>query len=267
MSSFFPTHAVARRLLYELLHVWCGIKGYSTFNIGMAPVAAEVLAERKFAREACQIQLYADLIDFAQRAAPLQPNARVLEVGAAGGGGVRYLRWRLPQAAVVGVDNASVAVLIGRLRGFDIRHAGAGKLPFANDSVDCVLCVDSFSIFPQEAYLAEARRVLKPHGLVLIADYLEASTETLRDNLEHLAADAELQVCRFEDATPGVLRALERDGERKAAAIRNLPNAIQRQLAETMSLRGSERYANWQSGKNSYYLAALRQRGEEPIVR
>jgi ubiquinone/menaquinone biosynthesis C-methylase UbiE len=53
----------------------------------------------------------------------------------------------------------------------DLRVGDSESLPFEDDSFEMVTCTDSFHHYPHpENVLAEVRRVLKPKGILLIAD-------------------------------------------------------------------------------------------------
>lgn len=258
MTSFFPSNATTRRLLYELLHLWSGLKGVSNFNVGFAPVDPAILAEPMFSREPYQIQLYAELMTFGGSVHALPAAPHILEVGAAAGGGLRFIRRHLDRPVVYGVDNALIASIVARLKGVRVYAAAADQLPFAAATLDCVLCVDSFSIFPRIEFLKETRRVLKHDGRLLIGDYLQVKYDQILNDLTSQATATGFTVEACSDATSGVLRSLEADHDRKARFIAHFPASVRQLLSETMSLRGSERYARWQSGDMTYYMAVLR---------
>ena len=90
----------------------------------------------------------------------LPPNAKVLDVGCGAGETVRYLREKEHEAW--GVDTAP---------GPGMTRARAEALPFSAASLDALIFECSLSLVadPGQA-LKEAARVLKPNGLVYIAD-------------------------------------------------------------------------------------------------
>lgn len=108
----------------------------------------------------------------------LPPAAQVLEVGCGSGATVRALRRLFPGAHVTGLDLHPLALAHAAAQ----ERAGDGSalpalvrgnllhLPIAGESLDLLLALDSFdqSGVALEVALAEARRVLKPGGLLLL---------------------------------------------------------------------------------------------------
>lgn len=259
MRSLLPTRAFPRRLLYEVLHIWASAQGLSTFNIGFAPVDAAIRAHPAFGLEPHQIQLYAEIARFAGIVPAQNENGpRVFEVGMGCGGGLDYLRFAIAGADVSGVDNTRAAVLSSRRKGLKAHFGSADRLPVADGAFDYVLCIDSFSLFTRETFIAEAFRVLRPGGRLVIGDYLMLPSDAIRHDLLELAARTQCTIERYADATAGVLRAIEEDHSRKKGIIRALPKRLRGRLAETLSMRGSHRYAHWQRGAACYYMALLR---------
>ncbi|MGE3709315.1 MAG: class I SAM-dependent methyltransferase [Hyphomicrobiaceae bacterium] len=263
MTSFIPSNPIGRRILYEALHLWSGFNNYSAFNIGYGPVENSIRDDLRFAREPHQIQLYAELIRFTRLTAQ-DLHAGLLEVGIGGGGGLRYLKSRFTGARITGVDNSVCAVGFARYRGVSARLARADALPFREAEFDCVICVDSFSIFPQRRFVAEARRILRDSGCLVIGDYVEGNAGAVLSQLENIVTGL-FTIERFEDVTAGVLIALDADDDRKQKIISTLPGALRTTLAETMSLAGSERHRNWKRGEMCYYMTVLRRKTDTNI--
>jgi ubiquinone/menaquinone biosynthesis C-methylase UbiE len=72
------------------------------------------------------------------------------------------------------------------LRPISLTRADAMALPFADEQFDTVVCTFALCCIPDErAALAEAIRVLRPGGSLLLADHVVASNLALRA-LEHL---------------------------------------------------------------------------------
>ena len=113
--------------------------------------------------------------EFALEHLTLPPHAPVLDLGTGPGLGSAYPSRRLPQAQVVTLD-ITVACLqrhqlqFGPNPPFFIQ-ATAPQLPLATGSTDAVLAVMTFHCLPQpQQVIAEAARVLRPGGSLLIAD-------------------------------------------------------------------------------------------------
>ncbi|MEK7321181.1 MAG: class I SAM-dependent methyltransferase [Pseudomonadota bacterium] len=110
--------------------------------------------------------------DLAARAAALAPT-HVLEVAAGTGALTRRLASALPDGtSIVATDlNRPMldrAAAIGTSRPLTWRQADAMQLPFPDASFDLVICQFGAMFFPEKhKAFAEARRVLKPGGVLL----------------------------------------------------------------------------------------------------
>ncbi|MGW1076149.1 class I SAM-dependent methyltransferase [Streptomyces sp. NPDC002537] len=114
-----------------------------------------------------------------RHAAAAEPSpAAVLDIGCGTGTLLRAARHRFPRAALVGIDPAPSMLRIARAHARPGEaHAGgrAEQLPFADASFDLVLSTLSFHHWADRPRgLAEARRVLRPGGTLLVADHFAA---------------------------------------------------------------------------------------------
>jgi ubiquinone/menaquinone biosynthesis C-methylase UbiE len=117
----------------------------------------------------------APAFEFAERALAPQSGDAILEIGFGTGRLVRRLAARA--RFVGGVDPSPLMVETGRKanataieRGqVDLRLGDAGALPWPEGTFDKACALHSFQFWPDPAAgLAEVRRVLKPHGLLLL---------------------------------------------------------------------------------------------------
>jgi ubiquinone/menaquinone biosynthesis C-methylase UbiE len=108
---------------------------------------------------------------------PMQPHARVLDIGCGTGELLSRLAASYPDAQLAGVDpardmlNAAEAKLAGRA---DLQVAYADSLPWPDGSFDAVISCNVFHYIthPMVA-LHEIKRVLRPLGNLVITDWCD----------------------------------------------------------------------------------------------
>lgn len=106
-----------------------------------------------------------------------QPNDRVLEVGYGPGLGIELLAKAVPEGHVAGVDYSAEmveqaiarnkkAIEDGRI---NLRHGSVECLPFADNTFDEALAINSMQVWPDSAAgLREIGRVLKTGGRIAL---------------------------------------------------------------------------------------------------
>lgn len=121
------------------------------------------------------------------KAAP--PRAALLDVGCNEGALLDVLRDHRPDIQSAGVDLDARAVRVARERRHDARQGAADALPYGSDVFDVVTMLDVLEHLPpgtRPAALREARRVLKPSGiLVLQTPYTGTFAALDPQNLRH----------------------------------------------------------------------------------
>jgi len=255
--SLVPKQQWARRLVYELIHVAQAVGGRATFNFGYAPADPLISGDREFAREADHIQLYAEVLALLPWHHTTWCKAAVLEVAAAGGGGLRFLRKRYGPREVVGVDISTVAVYRARFGGLDVYQADAHQLPFASGRFDCVICIDALDYLSRRQFLEEVGRVLVAGGRLLVTASgmrWPAASDRLRTFGE--VAGFELETLR--DLSPGVLRSVASRHPGGETAVRYLPRFLRPRAREMLMLPGSERYRRLLAGESAFVAALFR---------
>jgi SAM-dependent methyltransferase len=124
---------------------------------------------------ACDYRLLA-CIDALNR---ITSDTRILDLGCGKGRFARHFRDL--GADVIGLDGSQG--MLARANGLDRVRGSALRLPFASESFDSVLAIEVFEHIPSAGIsrtLAEANRVLKPGGRLVIVDKNLYSLDTNR---------------------------------------------------------------------------------------
>jgi ubiquinone/menaquinone biosynthesis C-methylase UbiE len=108
---------------------------------------------------------------------PARSFTRVLDVACGTGRLLGELSGRWPDTEFVGVDLSREMLREAQAQTGDnvgLIHGLAGELPLPPDTVDLVVCCNSFHFFPEPAaFLREARRVLEPGGHLVVTDWCD----------------------------------------------------------------------------------------------
>jgi ubiquinone/menaquinone biosynthesis C-methylase UbiE len=133
------------------------------------PVLLAMDSQRRAASAAAKQRRLLDLLQ-------LLPGEHLLDIGCGSGVFCREAASLVgPEGAVVGIDTAPAAVAVAkRLAALDdapiltFAEADGHELPFADGSFDAAVCISVLGFCRDpERVLAEARRVLHPHGRLL----------------------------------------------------------------------------------------------------
>jgi ubiquinone/menaquinone biosynthesis C-methylase UbiE len=202
-------------------------------NHGYAPTGDEV-KQGYFPAELCpekdswlhQINLYFKLLGYyIQRYPPFGDwpmfyNTSVLDIGCGRGGGLRYLALGSgPFKKMVGIDAnpGQIAFCADRYQSIDnleFVQGSAMAIPLGSESIDIITNVESSHCYEDlPKFFAEARRVLRPGGMLLLADNRERYSGKIF-TLETAMLASGLKPVRKENITEGVLRACVLDAER-----------------------------------------------------
>ncbi len=115
----------------------------------------------------------------------LQPKHRVLEIGCSRGANLQFLSARVKfRRSPVGIDLSQRSLHTGQQRcgRFDLVAGSGSRLPFADESFDLVIAAHVLRHFDGEGFirlLVEARRVLKPGGVLAVWDYTASDPKHL----------------------------------------------------------------------------------------
>jgi len=181
--------------------------------------------------------------------------SEVLEVGSGRGGGASFVARYLRPRRVVGVDVSPEAIALCRSRhavpGLSFEVGDAEHLGYAAASFDAVLNVESSHCYGNPgAFLSEVRRVLRPGGHFLYADF-RAKTELDAWRAQLVASG--LRLVSERDITQGVVAALDADHDSKHGRIQaGVARPLVRMFSQFAALRGTFRYNQLRAGTVTY---------------
>jgi len=198
----------------------------------------------------------------------------VLEIGCGRGGGSAFVFEQFQPRCLTGIDLAPSAIARCREEqerpGLAFAVGDAEALPFPDDSFDVVLNVESSHCYPDvPQFLKEVRRVLRPGGLFLLADFRHT---VLPEGAEHALVPQE-DVSRLrqqlaaagyrtvveEDLTPNVVEALRLDSPARRARLESrVPKPLRRHVVAFAAVEGGAMHAAFAEGRWTYLRFVLR---------
>ncbi len=186
-----------------------------------------------------------------------------LEVGSGRGGGASFMMRYFQPNSLMGVDLTANAIEFCQryhsVEGLSFMRGDAESLPFADDSFDVVINVESSHCYAHfERFLSEVRRVLKPNGHFLYADFRnQPQLANWRKELYGMGLD----LLKEENITPNVLRSLDIDHDRKQKLIdQYVPQIIRDPFYDFAALKGSRIYRTFETGEKQYWRFVFRKR-------
>lgn len=186
----------------------------------------------------------------------------VLEVGSGRGGGADYIKRYLKPKTMTGVDYSSQTVALCRRHhhqeGLRFVTGDAEALPFEQASFDALINVESAHCYgSMDGFLAQVRRVLRPSGHFLFADFRH------RDKLAELDAQlarSGLKLLKRTNITANVVKALDADHARRVEQIaRGAPRPLIRLMQQFAGVKGTRMYEQF-SGENIVYQSFVLQK-------
>ncbi|MBA3074851.1 MAG: class I SAM-dependent methyltransferase [Anaerolineae bacterium] len=253
MCDLFPKfRKSSRKQMYQLMASGYQKRDWTFMNYGYAPdnATADLVLQAEDEINRTCIQLY----HYVAGAVELR-GLKLLEVGSGRGGGADYIKRYLNPASVVGVDYSDNAVNLClehyRVEGLSFVPGDAENLPFDDQSFDIVLNVESSHCYGSMVdFLAQVKRVLKPGGYFMFADF--RNLEQL-DELEEQLKQSGMVLITHENITPNVIKALDADHGRRFAHIqRGVPKMLHKLLREFAGNKDTWIYKGFQTGEIVY---------------
>ena len=184
------------------------------------------------------LQLYHYLVEIVH-----VKGSEILEVGSGRGGGANYINRYLAPANITGLDIAHNAVKLANnnfaIKGLQYIQGNAENLPFANESFDVIINVESCHAYGSvPVFLKEVRRVLRPGGYFLCTDMRSPNgMQTLRNNLTLTGMNMSVD----QDITLNVVHAIEMEETIKQKRIsENIPDWLSKPFKEFAGVKGSK---------------------------
>lgn len=245
-------------------------------NYGYAPLEGQAPVPRADGA-GYGLQLYAKVASGADLT-----GKDVLEVGCGRGGGTAFVHERFHPRTMTGVDLAHRAISSCQKSysrpGLRFIVGDAEHLPFPDRSFDIVLNVESSFCYPNmPRFLSEVGRVLRPGGLLLLADTRPteraADGVNLLDGSDIVALRSQLAQANFrtleeEDITANVMRALELDTPDRIARVdQRVPKPFRRHAHALAAAEGSPVYQAHKDGKRIYLRFVLEPVSGQPATR
>ena len=186
---------------------------------------------------------------------------KVLEVGSGRGGGASYVSRYLKPKSVVGLDISKNAIKlcnsVHQYPNLSFCVGDSEKIPFKDESFDIVLNIESSHCYGNiPLFLTEVKRVLKPGGFFLWADFRLAKEIP---DLFNCFLDSGLVKIREKNITNSVLDALKKmSKEREEKIRRHVPKPIQPVFMSYAGIEGSEVYDSFIQKKFIYKSATFK---------
>lgn len=138
----------------------------------------------------------------------LEPFEDVLDVGCGTGAVLELLHERYPHKQLTGLDLTPKMIEVAcakQLDNINFIVGDAENLPFEPQSFDAVLCSNSFHHYPRpDRFFAEAARVLRPGGRLILRDYTSNDVvvwlmNTLELPLARLFGHGDVRICKVSE--------------------------------------------------------------------
>jgi len=189
----------------------------------------------------------------------------VLEVGSGRGGGASFIARYLKPRRMIGLDFSSKAVAFSNnqhaIANLHFQKGDAEQLPFADDSFDSVINVESSFCYPSiDRFFGEVRRVLRPGGFLHYTDLrLAGEVGAWKEAIERSGLDLLVE----RDITTNVIEALHRDSARRRAGGRRIAGRLFGVIADVFTGVDGTRIPSMLASGGMVYCSFLLQKPAE----
>ena len=251
LCRFAPIKKLLWRWWYEFLAGLHRTGDWSFMNYGYAAIPADPIAlDSSDESNRYSVQLYHAVVNGLNL-----ENLRVLEIGSGRGGGAAYIKRYHKPAVMVGVDFSAKAIAlcneVYNVQGLSFVQGDAEDLPFDDNAFDAVINVESSHCYGSvDSFLNQVRRVLRPGGYFLYADFRDQEKlEKWRQQI----SDSGLILINETNITANVVAALDADDERKTRLINKLvPKLLLSAFKDFSGVKGSAIYTEFRAGVTPY---------------
>ena len=186
----------------------------------------------------------------------------ILEVGCGRGGGVSYINKYLKPNSIIGIDLCEEAIEFCNKHYPELSFTSgdATNLYFNENSFDVVVNIESSHNYENmNKFLKEVKRVLKPQGYFLFADFRTGDIKSLKFSLSNCG----LKIISEENITSNVVKALQLDSKRRNDIIkRKFPKIFHKFAKEFAGVEGTNSYNSFLYGKREYVYYVMQKKVE-----
>lgn len=259
MGKFPAIRRVLIKKMYDNLAGGIATKDWRFMNFGYAYSDGEsssIQLEAQDEPDKYCFQLYEQLLQQVK----ITPNTRLLEVGSGRGGGAFLAHKYFKPHTTTGMDISEAAVRLCNdtyaASGLTYVQGDATSLPFEDNTFDVIINVESshgYPCFP--TFLAEVKRVLKPGGHLLLADFrASANWHRWQEEIQVVG----LEKIQARDILPNVRLAMDFEHTRKEKLIQSHVPAWCRGFVRNFAgTRNSLIYNRFQNGEKVYWNFVL----------
>ncbi len=184
----------------------------------------------------------------------------VLEVGSGRGGGASYLSRYYQPNSYIAMDISSTVIKFcnshHQVKGLKFIQGVAETPPFPNNSFDVVINVESARCYKSiNTFFNQVHRMLRTNGHFCFADMIKkGEVKEIRNSL----LSSGFEIISEENIAPNVVKALDRDNERRQSVIeKKIPKFLRSAFFQFAGVKGSERYESFSNGNMEYWNFVL----------